>query len=320
MMIKIQALLAAAALVVCSTGVALADQGLPTSKTGAREAALGTIFPAHFYQNSQVGTGGVGLRNKLVGSIELTGAFGARRAAFLYWAVITNGAPPAVVKTPSITRRAPTTSGAVNLNGVPVGSGTSPCWGGTAITVYKAAVPLTAITGNGTYEIKFKAGASGLNDGKDPWFSPITFPLLEGASLVVVTAGTNRIAIYDSGLSGTTFTGSQTYSLSLPVPTTSKGVRIDNIGADGQVGKSATASAGSAQETTTINGVKVAGPGSQYNDSDWNGAVAGPQTQLWDNTAHDLGTSITAGVTSLNVAINAPNDCLTPVVNAVSIR
>ncbi len=74
------------------------------------------------------------------------------------------------------------------------------------------------------------------------------------------------MAVYDSGLSGATFNTSLSYSLILPTTATGSLTLWDNIGADGQQGKSRTSIV--AKETTTINGLAVAGPGSAYNDSD----------------------------------------------------
>jgi hypothetical protein len=134
------------------------------------------------FRNANFGTGGVGLRNRLAGGIEVSASGNNAQAAFLYWAVITNGAVPAADKTVTITRRFPTpVSAATKLTGTVVGTGASPCWGGS-ITVFKATVPTKVASGNGLYDIVFPAGASGSAKGGDPWFG-ITYPLLEGASL-----------------------------------------------------------------------------------------------------------------------------------------
>jgi hypothetical protein len=95
----------------------------------------------------------------------------------------------------------------------------------------------------------------------------------------------------------------------------------DNIGADGQHGSAArTAAASISDETTTINGFPVAGAGSMYLDSDWNGSAGLPVTQLWDDTGHDITAAAPPGTVNLNVVINSvllSADCLTPVANVV---
>ena len=96
-----------------------------------------------------------------------------------------------------------------------------------------------------------------------------------------------------------------------------------NIGADGQLGRSITAFPGTAQEITTIgNGQRIAGPGSPTGESDWNGGVGKPLPQLWDTTSHNITAEAQrAGIRAvLPVVVQAPDDCLTPVANVVSIR
>ena len=78
-----------------------------------------------------------------------------------------------------------------------------------------------------------------------------------------------------------------------------------------------------AKETTTINGLAVAGPGSAYNDSDWNGSAGYPLPQLWDDTGHNVTAASPRGTTRLNVTFktnSATPDCLTPVANVVEVH
>jgi hypothetical protein len=111
------------------------------------------------------------------------------------------------------------------------------------------------------------------------------------------------------------------YSLTLPAKATGKFGSIENIGADGKEGRSRSATSGVGDEKTVINGVKVAGPGSSWNDSDWNGNSAKPLPQLWDDTGHNITAAVPAGTTVLNIKISNNGetvpDCLTPVVNIV---
>jgi hypothetical protein len=86
----------------------------------------------------------------------------------------------------------------------------------------------------------------------------------------------------------------------------------DTIGGDGQTGFGRLASVGG--KTTTIDGVPIAGPGSPYNDSDWNGSDGRPLPQLWDTHGHQVDLPIGASG-SVTVGYTSPGDCLVPVAN-----
>jgi hypothetical protein len=267
-------------------------------------------------------TGGKGMRNQGAGAIVINGANPPIQAALIYWAVITNGPPTAADQSLAVQRQFPTpVSSIATVTGTVVGSGPQPCWSGTTITVFRGSIPLTVATGNGLYKVTLKSGASGTTNGADPWVAG-NLPLFEGASIVLVGAGTGNVAVYDSGLSGATFNTSLSYSLILPTTATGALTLWDNIGADGQQGKSRTSLF--AKETTTINGHAVAGPGSAYNDSDWNGSAGYPLPQLWDDTGHNVTAASPSGTTRLNVTFKTNNsttpDCLTPVANVVEVH
>ncbi|MBK8209469.1 MAG: hypothetical protein IPK78_05330 [Rhodospirillales bacterium] len=290
------------------------------SKAAAEvEADLGTIFASNVYTKAQYGTGGVGLRNRSSGALNVSNVNKPTKAAFVYWAAITAGAPPAAVKSVKIQRIAPTASAVATVVGTAIGVTSSPCWSGDTTTVYKAAVPLSIANGIGTYQITLLAGASGSTTGGDPWYSTQKLPLMEGASLVVVGTGNANVSIFDKPLAGNMFYGNLTYTLGLPAAATGRNVTFDNIGADGQVGASRDADSVISGEVTTINGFQYAGLGGANNDSDWNGAIAGPLPQLWDTTGHQINAAAPAGTTSLNVSIDAPGDCLVPVANVVAL-
>ena len=51
-------------------------------------------------------------------------------------------------------------------------------------------------------------------------------------------------------------------------------------------------------ETARIDGTLVAGTGSDYNDSDWNGSDGKPLPQLWDTAGHYI-----AGLTQTGAVI-----------------
>lgn len=288
-------------------------------QASSAEISLPTIFPSSIYTRAQYGTGGLGLRNRPGGALNVSGVNKPAKAAFIYWAVVTTGAPPAAVKSIKVKRITPTASALVTVAGVVIGTTASPCWGGSTTTIYRATVPLSVANGSGTYQLTLLPGASGLTGGTDPWFSPVKFPLMEGASLVIVGTGNANVSIFDSPLAGNMFTDNLTYTLALPVAATGRNVTLDNIGADGQVGRSRDGNSLWSTETTTINGIRYAGPGSTVNDSDWNGAIAGPLPQLWDNTGHQINAAAPAGTTSLNISIDAFGDCIIPVANVVAL-
>ena len=296
----------------------------------AAAAALAPIKPIVVIAKSSYATGGVGLRNRGAGNISVSGLVGAPKLTFIYWAVISIGAPPAPATSINVQRLFPLpVSPVVNLPGVVVGVGPSPCWNpagaAAVISVYRAVVPMPAVaTGNGSYQVTLNPGAGGLINGADPWTAPPVFPLWEGASLVMVGNGVGTVSVYDAGLAGNTFAPNPPFNYTLVLPVAAPGVRtlFDNIGADGQhvLGVSRKASQHQSDETTTVNGFLTAGPGSKYTDSDWNGSSALPVPELWDDTGHDITPATPAGTAALNFVINSalgPADCLTPVANVV---
>lgn len=310
---------------------ALGTTAAPAAGDIEFQTALAPVDGRIVYQSAQYGTGGVGLRNRGTGAIGVSGVVTPVKAAYIYWAVITNGAVKAADKTIKLQRLSPTPASAViSVAGTLIGSGATPCWtpGTTTISVYRGAVPLTVANGNGLYQVTLLPGAGGTTAGADPWLS-YTPPLFEGASLVIVGTGPagQRVAIYDTGFAGSTFQGNNglSYTLTLPGTATGKLTLLDNIGADGQEGNSRKAVAGNGDEQTTINGVHIAGPGSNAVDSDWNGSSGKPLPQLWDDTGHDIMAATPKGTTALNVDIYITGspayvDCMTTVANIVAVQ
>jgi hypothetical protein len=163
---------------------------------------------------------------------------------------------------------------------------------------------------------------------------------------VVIGQGTATVAFYDeaiakgSAFSGNEFKANPGFSYNLTLPPLPKGGNISNasqalflnIGADGQsVLQSLTDNSGISDKATMINKVQVAGPpgagGTLDNVPDWDGAVAGPLPQLWDDTAHDITSVVQGGgnVSSLPVSITGGtdaqggSDCLVTVANVLAI-
>ena len=294
--------------------------------------ALASVASAHTFKAAQYSSGGVGLRNLGTGTLHVSGVTPPVKGAYLYWAVITTGAATAADKSVTLERTFPAAGHSETLTGTLLGTGATPCWPGNTISVFKATVPVSDVSGNGSYQVAFtKPGASGSTAGGDPWLSA-TLPLVEGASLVVVGTGTGTVYLFDKGIAGHTFgnhTNPETYNYSLLLTSATTGgqVLFENIGADGQIGSSRTAGILSANQPylaakqSLINNQLIAGP---YNaeyidyDSDWNGNSAAPLPRLWDDVGHDITAVAPAGTKTLNVSVTTQGDCLTPVANVVA--
>ena len=96
---------------------------------------LPPVPPHVVFPNSGYSTGGVSLRNRGAGGISISGVIPPVKAAFIYWAVITPGAPPPPVSSILIEREFPAPETALLvLAGIPVGAGPPPCWPGAVIT------------------------------------------------------------------------------------------------------------------------------------------------------------------------------------------
>src|SRR5262249_55089090 len=151
------------------------------------------------FLNAQYATGGVGLRNRASGGIEISGLTGAYTANFIYWAVITQGPPPVNVGRIKVQRLLPPSPGSAvaTVTGAPIGVRTNnvPCeWAavGDRITVYRGSMPATVATGNGTYKVFPIVGAPGNTGGEDPWVVA-NAPLFEGASIVMIGTGLDNV-------------------------------------------------------------------------------------------------------------------------------
>jgi hypothetical protein len=312
------ALLSAVALGQGVLGTRSAVNNAPSPQT-----YVGVSYPTYIYYNASLATGGVGLRNRAGGMLNVSGVTKPVQGAFVYWAVLTQTATiPVKVKSVTVARLYPTgapTPTSATVTGTLIATGPDPCWGSAQIAIYRAAVPLNVAVGNGSYKIGLKAGASGLTDGSSPWLSGAKFPAFEGASLVLVGTGNATVEVFDTVLTGQTFFTDLEYYLDFyyTVNASNGPTILHLVGADGQTGPGFNTASG---ETTFENGIQIAGPGAANTDSDWDGTVAGPLPQLWDDTAHDI-TSIVNGSYYTYQQFNAPTgDCVTPIVNAVELR
>jgi len=299
---------------------------------GQSVAPTSALSPADTYKNAQYSSGGIGLRNLGTGTLHISGVVTPVKAAFLYWAVITNNAATSADKSVKLTQTFPAGK-SETVTGTLIGTGASPCWPGNTISVFKAAVPVGDVSGNGSYQVAFTgSGASGSTKGEDPWLAD-KLPLLEGVSLVVVGSGTGTVYLFDSGLAGKTFGNHSnpeqfSYTLSLPTATNGGQVLFESIGADGQIGSSRTAGNVAndqpdlAAKALQINGAVASGPFSADYidfDSDWNGNAGAPLPRLWDDVGHDITAFAPDGTKSLPMTITTYGDCLTPVANLVAV-
>jgi hypothetical protein len=299
-----------------------------------------TVTPSQTFTNAQFATGGVSLRNKKGGVINISGVTGGIKAAYLYWAyIVANNSMPPLTQRPSFCSITPTSSGIGNVcigtvTGNLVAYGRDPCWVQSSpygqIVVYRADVKNTVQTtsGNGAYSIGLPLNTYSTSNGSNPW-TTTSFPAAEGASLVVVGTETGKtVEIFDVGIAGKTFNKETfTYTLNFaPLPSSpivNSDVQWDNIGADGQIGIGrsvfVTPTIKSTQETVTAGGSPISGPGSQLNDSDWDGSSGWPLPQLWDDTGHVIPLSaLSPDRKNLIIQQHSNGDCVTPIANVVS--
>ncbi len=300
-----------------------------------------SINPFKSYQNASYGTGGVALRNRGRGVLQVSGVTGPVQDAYLYWAILFNTPTPdrsfskAALRPISFPLQ---DLEEVTLEGTLLGIGTDPCWGSTGIAVFRARVPRWVARGNGAYEVILARGASGRTDGSDPWLTPTVFPLAEGASLVIVGTGAYSVGIYDVPFSAQTFgtSGPATFDYSLTLPgtlTQETGDALwDNIGADGQTGGGFGGGReddpASSAKTTTIDGNLIAGATGSDNDADWNGSAGLPIPKLWDDTGHDIFPALFTRsvspspdfISSVDISFETGGDCLSMVANVLAVR
>jgi hypothetical protein len=331
------ALIAMAALLSLAS-VASAQQDarwLGTARAGFRAPSIRTpsnISPTAVYYNASYGTGGVALRNRSEGAMQISGVTGATQAAYLYWVVLLRNPTNAQLKEVgkvAIARLYPTgapTPSSATVTGTLLTVGGDPRWGSSGAWVYRAVVPSSVATGNGFYKITLQKGASGLTDGEDPWDGNVVFPLFEGASLVVVGTGSATVGLLD-GQAGTTFEGAYSNYYALPATVASGSqVLFDNFGYDGQIGYSRTIESYLTNDTTTVAGwpsntsVLVAGPGGETGDSDWDGGSGWPLPQLWDDTGHDISNAFAVGDTAVLVSYYTNQDCVGTVGAVISVK
>jgi hypothetical protein len=105
------------------TGITTSSPTIASDKLGAISEAkkasavvpqltLGEIAPSVSFTQASFAVAGAGLRNRLLTSVNMLGdPTIPPRAAYLYWAVISNGAVPVAARSPKIARRSTPTVG-----------------------------------------------------------------------------------------------------------------------------------------------------------------------------------------------------------------
>ncbi|MCZ7556550.1 MAG: T9SS type A sorting domain-containing protein [Bacteroidia bacterium] len=257
---------------------------------------------------------GVGMRNVGSGTINLSIPAGATlRKAYLFWAIIWDTTPPSA-------------TGELNstpISGALLGSSGSPCWGGTAINFYAADVTNEAVSGVNN----LSGFPSGLTDNSAP-IGNATFPLLEGATLVLVFSHPlwdyNTISIY---------TGANTFSLEPSI--------LYNVGtytgrdagnpADQLAQHTYIVADGQARflgDGTAFNGTPTSGPttavktGDAFDGED--GIVPVSATDgLWDTHTLDVSSFFPHGVSTNAVpeaSAGSGGDCITWGAHIISVK
>jgi hypothetical protein len=291
---------------------------------GALPASAVTIGPQvplasfrAFTIEGDVVTAGTGMRN--VGSGTITVALppvSSILRAFLYWAIVAPEQPAA--------------TGMLNdeaIAGTLIAQAGDPCWPTfnaaaadppTLFTwVYRADVSSLVVDGDN----ELAEFPSGLTGGEDALQNASAFPLLDGATLVVVytEAGgpTRSIVLYDGG--ETFFDGTASVTMDLgdmpaiaPVEATTTFVVADGqsfFEGDGAL----------------LDGETVAGPGATLRPMDAfdgtdGGGPAAPHG-LWDTLDVDISQIIEAGATEATASVvsNDEGDCLTWVAQVMSM-
>lgn len=291
--------------------------------TAARTAA--TIGPQRPLTQSALLTlrgdyvaAGVGMRNLGSGQIVIDLPPGSTIVrAWLYWSIIRQtvaGPAPATAKL-----------NGQDITGTLIATTGSPGWpdiaqaeaGTTLADVFRADVTGMAVPGANS----LSNFPSGLTDGTAPQDAPSAFPLLNGASLVVVFSNPafplKTVVVNDGGQ--TLFGTSASTLLTGFVATGPVAARTTYVVSDGQ--------ARFLSDTASFNGTPVAGPGAALKPNDAfdgaDGAAFFPLDGLWDTLTVDVSHLVSPGDTSAVAAITAGagggSDVLTYVAQVLSV-
>jgi len=277
------------------TGIGINEIWGMTTEPGISTEGLG--LPTQLYSKTLNGgytTGGVGMRNRGWGTIlirDIPKGSSIDRA-YLFWSVI----GPAGVTTPPNNYSQGKFKG-ISIIGTLMGSSATPCWGGQKIFGYYANVT-SSVSGNNQYHLeKF---ISGNTWGDDPWQTPTIYPLIEGASLVVVYKNSKYPSTTIKIKRGVdTLPGSGGSTTNFTFSAKTKPVAITTfIVADGQ---------SNGGESVKFNGVEM--PVTFCDGIDRQNGINFIYANLQDtNTAL---VKVAPGATMAKATINATGDCIT---------
>jgi len=275
---------------------------------GNVEAQSGAYF-ARAYSSAFKGgyvAHGVGMRNTGYGTIDVRDvpAGSTVRAAYLFWAIM---GPPTMTGYTY-------TKGYINgvaIAGTKVGTGVNPCWGGYSIYSYRASVTTRMVKGgNGTYNLS--GFASGTVNGDDPFTYGSYYPMLEGATLVILYNNNNRPLTTVQVYNGATTTFSNQIHLNM-LGLNAVGMKgfasTTFIGADGQNNAS---EPGSTFFTTAL--PSVGWEGSDPNGAGFNYSYG----NLWDTATVDVRDMVEPPEPDFWATTQGSPDCLTWVAQVVS--
>lgn len=223
---------------------------------------------------------GAAMRNQGYGTITVNWT-GSLVAAYLVWSLMADTAP---------------TNGTMNgvrINGTVFDSTpNNPCWRWTIFTLVS---DVTAIVVNGVNHLS--EFPSGITDGQDPWSMPVTSPLLEGASLIVIFHAVGSSREITISLAANTV-GSPENDVMAHAPAQSTSAVTTFIVADGQM----------TGNTAFWNSAMIdsnAFPGADPRNS----TLHWSQGNLWDTRTYPV--SVAIGSTMETPGISRFGDCLT---------
>lgn len=292
---------------------------------------LGDVNPSQIFTNARFAINGVAMRGTRIGGIILSGPppGSVVLQAYLYWQWVGVAIPEADRHDTIRFKQVYPEKVGNAVRGTIVGFGENPCWDGanTNFTYRADVTSLVSATGGGTYGLIVPNPALGSATHANPWgCDPDEPPYMEGASLVIIYRSScelnGTVCLYDDDLAGSMYMAAPglTYLLRHPpMPNPISEAVWGQSTCDGQSGAGYTAFG--ADEVTRINGSPVAGPGSTYNDSDFNGSLGRVLPQLFDVSGHDITAEAAPTSTSTRVGIfGSAADCAVPNYNILMFR
>ena len=300
----------------CKPGMGSPDCN--TAQPGDISSQASTAFTKYYSKTMKGGyvAKGVGMRDTGYGTINISGISSGSTvvAAYLYWAIIGPSSMPGFNYAKGYINGAA-------ITGTKVASSQSPCWPDAygnypPIWSYRADVKSKVNKAvNGTYSLS--GFASGLTNGADPWVAPVTLPLLEGASLVIIYSNNNlpntSFLIYNGAATMAGGKDNAVYELHLDIP---------GVNAVAPTGFSSTTFIGSgayngpSPSPTSFFSQTV---GSGWQGSDPNGYTS-PYSHgnLWDTMTMDLHSMIDPPESDFWFSSNMESSCVTWVAQVLS--